>query len=80
MYDTAIFYDDYLIIALKFIMNMMSLKYYFSYNSFIRKNIPEISLNYYDVTNVFDNDRSAIMSWIYYVERTEARRSFLNIF
>ena len=30
--------------------------------------------------NVFDNDRSAIMSRIDYVERNEPRRSFLNIF
>ena len=39
---------------------MMSLKYYFSYNYFIKKNITEIFLNDKDVTNVFDNDRSEI--------------------
>ena len=44
---------------------MMSLKYYFTD---------------YDVTNVFDNDRSAIMSSIDYVDRNEPRRSFFNIF
>ena len=60
--------------------SMMSLKYCFIYNSFIRKNIAEIFLNDYDVTNVFDNDRSAIMSRIDYVDRNDPRRSFLNIF
>ena len=60
----------------------MSLKYYFSYNSFIRKNIVDIFFNGYGVTNVFDNDRSApaVMSSIDYVERNEPRKSFLNIF
>jgi len=45
-----------------------SLKYYFSHNCFIRKNIAEIFFNDYDVNNVFDNDRSAISSRIDYVE------------
>ena len=40
---------------------MMSLKYYFSYNSFRRKNIAEIFFNNYDFTDVIDNDRSAII-------------------
>ena len=53
---------------------MMSFKYYFSYNSLIRKNIAEINFNYYDVTNVFDDDRSAIMSRIDCVERKEPHR------
>ena len=44
--------------------SLMSSKYYFSHKSFIRKNIAEIFLNDYDVTNVFDNDKSAIMSRI----------------
>ena len=60
--------------------SMLSLKYYFCYNSFIRKNVAEIFLNDYDVIDVFDNDRSAIMSRIDYIERNEPRRSFLNIF
>ena len=58
---------------------MSSLKYYFRYKDFIRKNIAEIFFTDYDITNVFDNDRSAIMSSIDYVERNEQRRSFLNI-
>ena len=58
----------------------MSLKYYFSHNFFIRKNIAEIFVDDYDVTNVFDNDRSAIMSRTDYLERHEPRRSFQNIF
>ena len=37
--------------------SMMSLKYYFSYNSFIRRNIAEIFFNDYDDTNLFDNNR-----------------------
>ena len=41
-----------------------SLKYHFSYNSFRRKNIAEIFFYDHDVTNVFDNDRSAIMSML----------------
>ena len=41
---------------------MLSLKYYFCYNSYRRKNVAEIFLNDYDVADVFDNDRSAIMS------------------
>ena len=53
---------------------MMSLKYHFSYNSFITKNITQIFVNDYDLTNVFDNDRSAIMSRIDYVEKNEPRR------
>ena len=59
---------------------MLSLKYYFCYNSFIRKNVAEVFLNDYDVVYVFDNDRSAIMSRIDYIERNEPRRSDLNIF
>ena len=59
---------------------MMSLKYYFSYNYLIRKNIAKIFFNDYDVINVFDNDKFEIMSRIDYVERNEPRRSFLNIF
>ena len=58
---------------------MLRLKYYFSYNSLIRKNITEIYVNDYDVTNIFDNDKSAIMFRIEYVEKNEPRRSFLNI-
>ena len=57
--------------------SMMSLKCYFIYNSFIRKNTIEINFN---VTDAFDNDRFAIMSRIDYVERNESRRSFVNIF
>ena len=34
----------------------------------------EIFVNDYDVTNVFDDDRSAIMSRIDYVEKYEQRR------
>ena len=60
--------------------SMLSLKYYFCYNSFIRKNVAEIFLNDYDVVDVFDNDRSEIMSRIDYIERNEPRRSFFNIF
>ena len=60
--------------------SILSLKYYFCYNSFIRKNVAEVFLNDYDIINVFDNDRSAIMSRIDYVERNEPRRSDLNIF
>ena len=41
---------------------------------------PIASLNDYDVVDVFDNDRSAIMSRIDCIERNEPRRSFLNIF
>ena len=59
---------------------MLSLKYYFRYNSFIRKNVAEVFSKDYDVDDVFDNDRSAIMSRIDYIERHEPRRSFLNIF
>ena len=51
----------------------MSLEYYFSHKSFMRKNIAEIYLIDYDVTNVFDNNRSAIMSRIDYVEKKEPR-------
>ena len=43
---------------------MLSLKCYFGYNSFIRKNVADIFLKDYDVVDVFDNDRSAIMSRI----------------
>ena len=43
-------------------------------------NVAEIFLNDYDVVDVFDNDRLAIMSRIDYIERNEPRRSFLNIF
>ena len=50
---------------------MMSMKHYFSCNSFARKNTAEIFFNYYDVTNLCDNDRSVIMSRIDYVERIE---------
>ena len=46
----------------------MSSKYYVSYNSFIRKDIAKIFVNDHDITNVFDNFRSAIMYWIDYVE------------
>ena len=53
---------------------MLSLKDYFRYNSFIRKNVTEIFLNDYDVVDMFDNDRSAIMSRIDYIERNEPRR------
>ena len=59
---------------------MVSLKYNFSYNSFIRKNIAEIFFNDYDITNVFDNDRSVIISRIDYVNRNKPRISFFNIF
>ena len=64
----------------KSVNKSMSLKYYFSCNSFIRKNIAEIFFNDYDITTVFDNDRFAIMSRIDYVERNEPHRSFWNIF
>ena len=60
--------------------SMLSFKYYLCYNSFIRKNVAELFLKDYDVVDVFDNDRSAIMSRIDYIERHEPRRSFLNIF
>ena len=40
----------------------------------VRKNVTEIFLDDYDVIDVFDNDRSAIMSRIDYVERHEPRR------
>ena len=53
---------------------MMSLKYYFSYNYLIRKNIAKIFFNDYDVINVFDNDKFEIMSRIDYVERNEPRK------
>ena len=43
--------------------SMMCLKHYFSYNSFIRKNIAQMFFNDY---NVFDNHRSTIMSRIDY--------------
>ena len=36
---------------------------------FIRKNVAEVFLKDYDVVDVFNNDRSAIMSRIDYVER-----------
>ena len=52
---------------------MMSLKYYFRYNSFIRKSIAEIFFNDYDITNVLDNDMPAIMSRVDYVEKNESR-------
>ena len=46
----------------------------------IQKNVAETFFNDYDVTNVFDNYRSAIMSRIDYVERNEPHLSFfLNI-
>ena len=52
--------------------SLISLKYYFSYNHFISKNITEIFFSdYYDFTNVFDNDRSAIVFKIDNVERNE---------
>ena len=47
---------------------------------YARKNVAEIFLNDYDVVDVFDNDRWAIMSRIDYIERNEPCRSFLNIF
>ena len=47
--------------------------------SFLTENLDTCS-HYYDVVDVFDNDRSAIMSRIDYIERNEPRRSFLNIF
>ena len=53
---------------------MMSLIYYFTYNSFIRQNIAEIFFNDFDVTIVFDNDGSAIMSRGDCVERNESSR------
>ena len=59
---------------------MMSLKYYLSYTSFIRKNTAEIFFNYYDVTNLFDNKKSAMMCTTDYVERNEPSRSYFNIF
>ena len=40
----------------------------------------EIFMNNYDISNVFDNYRSAIMSRFNYVEKNKPRRSFLNIF
>ena len=60
--------------------SMMSPKYYFRYNSFIRKNIADIFCNDYDIPNKVDKDWSAIMSMIDYVERNEPRRSFFNVF
>ena len=48
--------------------------------NFIRKNVAEVFLKDYDVFDVFNNDRSAIVSRIDYIERNEPRRSFLNIF
>ena len=54
--------------------------YYFSYNSYIIKNIAEIFFKDYDVTKVFDNYRSAIISRIEYVEGNVPRRSFLIVF
>ena len=53
---------------------MMGLKYCFSYDSFIRNNVTRIFFDDYNFTNVFDNDRSALMSRIDYVERNEPRR------
>ena len=46
----------------------------------MRKNITKIFFNDYNVTNLFNNDRSAIMYRIDYAERNESRRLFLNIF
>ena len=46
----------------------------------MKKSIAEIFFNDYVVPNVFDNDRSAIRSRIDFIERNEARRTFLNIF
>ena len=59
---------------------MSTYRDFLSYTSVIRKNIAEISFDYYDGTNIFDNDRFAIMSRIDHVERNQPRRSFLNIF
>ena len=46
----------------------------------IQPNVAAIFLKDYDVVDVFNNDRSAIMSRIYYVKRNEPRIHFLNIF
>ena len=54
-------FNFYLMIIKSENQSMMSLKYYFNYNSFIRKIIARIFFNDYDVSNVFNNDRSAIM-------------------
>ena len=48
--------------------------------NFAYYNVARIFVNDYDVVDVFDNDRSAIISRIDYIERNEPRRSFLNIF
>ena len=59
---------------------ILFLKYYFCYNSFLRKNVAEIFLNDYDDFDVFDNGMSAIMlTAIDYIERNEPRKSFFNI-
>ena len=73
-------FNSYLSIVNSKNKSMLSLTYYFCYNSFIRQYVSEIFLNDYDVVDVFDNDKSAIMSRIDYIERNEPRRSFLNIF
>ena len=44
--------------------NKSSMKYYFSWNSCIKKVIADIFFNDCDVTNIFDNDRSVIISRI----------------
>ena len=54
-------FNFYLSIIISEYKSMMALKYYFKYNSFMRKNAAELFLNDYDVTNTFDNDRSTIM-------------------
>ena len=45
---------------------MTSLKYYFRYNSFVRNIVDDIFLIDYDIPNVYDNDRSAVMSSVDY--------------
>ena len=57
---------------------MMSPKYYFRYNSFIRKNIADIFCNDYDIPNKVDKDWSVIMSMIDYVEKKKSLGSYLN--
>ena len=52
----------------------------FIHNSFISKNIAEIFFNDYDDTNIYDNDRSVMLSRIDYFDRNEPCKSFLNIF
>ena len=44
------------------------------------KNIAEIFIYDYNVTNVFDNDKSVIISRIGYVEKNRPSRSFFSTF